>query len=134
MKCISGNNAIYLCVNKYCEENNSYVCSDTKDLCKESHEACSLVSLSYIMKKVSNYGSSRKYEALRPLHDSAKSITAQINSIISSTNLSMDIDNMLNSGKNLTLEDKERIEKFIGEKKSDGFISDRYQNVEKELE
>jgi hypothetical protein len=46
----------------------------------------------------------------------------------------MDIDKMLNSGKNLTLEDKERIEKFIGEKKSDGFISDRYQTVEKELE
>lgn len=73
-----------------------------------------MVSLSYIKKKIVSHSSSQKYESLIPLYDKAKSIATQISNILTSTTMSIDIEKMLSSGKALTLDDKEKICKFIG--------------------
>ena len=37
MKCVSGGEAQYLCVNRYCDLLNAFVCSQPSDRCKENH-------------------------------------------------------------------------------------------------
>ena len=102
MNCVSGNNGHYLCVNKYCEVPNSFVCADTNDLCKEDHESCSLISLSYVLKKSHFNPTNTKHETLIPLYDKAKLLSTLISNMLSSVALSKDIDRMLTSGKGLS--------------------------------
>ena len=86
MKCVSGAEAQYLCVNRYCDLLNSFVCSQPSDRCKDNHESCALLSLSFILKKAQMQSfHSSKFDALIVLQNQMKIILNHIDNILSST-------------------------------------------------
>ena len=54
--------------------------------------------------------------------------------MLSCVALSKDIDRMLTSGKGLTGEDKEKIARFVGDKRLESNNDEGYKKIEKELE
>ena len=98
MKCISGHQPHFLCINKDCHVTNSCVCADPEDDCKASHEPCSLISLSYILKRTRNLSvnnKSRTLSKLIPIYEKAKHIASTINAALAATNFVREINTML---------------------------------------
>lgn len=123
MKCISGHSAEFLCINQSCSARNAFMCSNPQDECRDSHESCSLINLPFLLKKSHHERPSKnnpsRYEQLIPLKEKTKAISRMITSALSSASSNKDIHDMLEGGKMLTAEDKERISKFINDRKLD---------------
>lgn len=86
MRCVTGNQAQFVCINKQCEMRNPYICANPEDGCKVNHEPCSLISLSFLLKKTRSETSSKsqdnKFSKLVPMYEKAKHIAATINSAL----------------------------------------------------
>lgn len=91
MNCVSGQKGHFLCINRNCEVKNSFVCADPEDECKEKHECCSLISLSYLLKKSQTDNNPRnknnRYDKLVPIYDKAKTIATIISNALASFNI-----------------------------------------------
>ena len=120
MRCVTGNQAQFVCINKDCEMRNAYVCSNPEDGCKLHHEPCSLVSLSYLLKKTRTETSSKskdnKFSKLLPLYEKARHVAGTINSALAAAHVVREINMMLEDGGPLSPDDKEKITKFMSDK------------------
>lgn len=134
MKCVTGNTAQFVCINKECEMRNAYVCSVAEDGCKINHEPCSLISLSYLLKKTRSEASSKskdnKFSKLVPMYEKAKTIATTINQALAAANFIKEINNMLEDGGPLSASDKEQITKFMADRK----LNSADENVNIQLE
>ena len=134
MKCVTGNNAQFVCINKECEMKNAYVCANPDDGCKANHEPCSLISLSYLLKKTRNETSSKskdnKFSKLVPMYEKAKHIATTINHALVAANFVKEINMMLEDGGPLSSEDKEKITKFMGDRS----LNSADENINMQLE
>ena len=124
MKCVSGAEAQYICVNRYCDLGNSFICSQPSDRCKNNHESCALLSLSYIMKKAQTQSvNSSRFDALMVLQDKLKEMINSIGEVLSSALLLREINKIISQSSPLTIDDKDRINRFA---------NDRQQNFDSE--
>ena len=72
-----------------------------------------------------------KYDKLKPIQEKAKLISTTVSTALTSANLNMEINKMLEEGKLLTPKDKQKITKFMNDRKLDAAQENIFFKLEK---
>ena len=81
MTCVTHKQAEHVCLNPECKASCSYICIDPESRCRVDHEACSMASLAFLMRKAnkaSAKGQDFLVDRLRSFYEGSKKIMEQI--------------------------------------------------------